>query len=243
MEVLHLDYRPPTAAWVLPLQSRLVGSSSQVLRLRYARWAEVGLAELGIAVATRLTIAFVVARRLQALLKTLRDEIAASGDLDSLLEGGYVYTPQDQWISYEICAAFDAVIFEYRSSYEVLGRFIRSFGTHILGREVTEDELNHVLLDAGLDLTWVEDLRLNRILFFHKTAPWIALRVNHHDPLEVSLIVMKRNLSSFDDPNDYVVQPQLVETIAGFQQASWRLRDWLAAQVGATEEQLRSSGA
>src|SRR3990172_2552187 len=92
MEVLHLDYRPTSRALVLPLQSRLQGSSSAIIRERYSSWAEVGLGELGMAVSTRFTVAFVVARRLGTLLRTLRDEIAASGQIDELLRGGYVYT-------------------------------------------------------------------------------------------------------------------------------------------------------
>ncbi len=241
MEVLHLDYRPPTAGWVLPLQTRLLNSTSPTLRERYSRWAEVGLSELGIAVATRLALTFYVSRRLGVLLKQLRDEIAASGELDDLLAGGYVYTPQESALLYEICAAVDAFFFEFRSCYEVLGKFLQAFGHHILDRRIAENDLLSVLSAADADTTWIDPLRLNRILFFHNTAPWIALRIDSRVPFECSLLVMKKNLRTFDDPDDYVTQPQLVETIEGFQIASWKLRDWLAVQIDEVERQTPST--
>ena len=238
MEVLHLDYRPPTAGWVLPLQSRLQGSSSHTLRQRYSKWSEVGLDELGMAATTRLTVAFVVARRLASLLQNLRDEIAASGRLEDLLDGGLAYTPKDPWICYEICGAVDAVFFEYRSCYEVLGSFAACFGKHILQRPVSEAASIDMLARAGADTTWIAPLRLHRILFFHNTAPWLALKVDRRDPLQCSLLVMKKNLHTFDNPDEYIVQPAIADTIAGFQIASWRLRDWLAAQIDEVETEL-----
>lgn len=243
MEVLHLDYRPPTAGWVLPLQTRLRESPSPTLRDRYARWAEVGLAELGMAVATRLSIAFFVARRLGNLLTQLRDEIAASGEVQELLEKGYVYTPKDQALFYEICAATDAFFFEYRSAYEVLGRFFRSFGEHILNRDIPQADLLAVLEAMGCDTAWINPLKEHRKLFFHETAPWIALCVNQREPFDCSLIIMKKNLQTFDKREDYIVQPELVETIRGFQEASWRLRDWLQVQVEKAEYDLMNSSA
>jgi hypothetical protein len=238
MEILHLDYSPTSKVLVLPLQSRLQGSASPVLRERYSRWSEVGLAELGMAVSTRFTIAFIVARRLGKLLQDLRDEIVASGKLNELLDGGYVYTPVDPMSLYEICGAVDAFFFEYRSCYEVIGKFICGFGKHILDRKISEEELIKALVDTGAKTHWIDPLRLNRILFFHNTAPWIALKVNKRDPFECSLIIMKRNLETFNNPDDYVVQPEIVETIEGFQVATWQLRDWLLKQIGDTERKL-----
>lgn len=240
MDVLHLDFRPTSAALVLPLQSRLQASSSEILRERYSRWGEVGLGELGMAVSTRFMIAFVVARRLGRLLQDLRDEIAASDKLEELLEGGYVYTPEDSFFLYDLCGAVDAFFFEYRSCYEVIGKFILHFCDHILGRKIAEDDLTQALVEAGSDTHWIDPLRLNRVLFFHNTAPWIALSVTNRDPLECSLIIMKRNIDSFDNPEDYIVQQEIVETIEGLQTAAWKLRDWLLRQIEQTE---RDSGA
>jgi hypothetical protein len=241
MEVLHLDFRPATSAWALPLQSKLQSSSSLVLQERYRSWSEVGLAERGFAVTTRLSIAFCVARRIQILVKQLRDEVAASRKLEALLSRGAVYSPNDPWLVYEICAAVDAFFFEYRSCYELLGHFFKDFGEHMLGKTITEKELTNALADPGFPTEWIKPLQANRILFFHNTAPWIALRINDRDPLNCSLVVMKKNLHSFDEPEDYVLQSDLAETIEGFQKASWRLRDWLLEKVEDFEKSERDA--
>jgi len=241
MEVIHLDYRPGTAGWVLRLQSRLQASPSDVLRTRYSRWGEAGLADLAIAVATRLSLTLRVSFRLAELLKKLRDEIDASGDIDQLLTGGFVYSPKDARIFYDICVAVDAFYFEFRSSYEVLGRFVRTFGREILGRSITEHEILQVLEAANCNRDWIDPVRENRKLFFHETAPWIALEVHQRRPLECSVLVMKENLHEFDHPDKYVTQSHLVNTVTGFQQAVWAVFGWLGKEIDKSEAQTQSS--
>jgi hypothetical protein len=213
MEVLHLDYCPGTADWVLPLQTRLNESASSVLRTRYADWAKFGFAELGMAVATRFSLTLRVAYRLSELLKSLRDEINDSGQIDELLRGGFVFSPKDHRILYDICVAIDAFYFEYRSSYEVVGRFVTTFCKEILDKTITEKALLDVLREAKVNIEWIELLRDNRKLFFHQTAPWIALEIHQHHPLECSLLVMKENIHEFHDPTTYVTQQQITDTV------------------------------
>ena len=105
MEILHLDYRPETAGLILPLQSLLQRSSAAELRNRYSRWKELGLAELGMAVSTRFSLTLRVASRLAELLEQLRKEIEESGQIDELLDEGYVYTPKDSRVLYDLCTA------------------------------------------------------------------------------------------------------------------------------------------
>ena len=208
-EVLHLDYRPSTSHWVLLLQSRLQQSPSTVLRGRYHRWQEVGLSDLAMAVVTRLSLIVRVSVRLGELLQNLRDEIDASGEIDELLSGGYVYSPKDRRTFYDLCVAVDAFYFEFRSCYEIIGQFVTTFGREMLDRRITEEEIRAVLEKANLNTEWIEPVRDNRILFFHKTAPWIALQINQRKPLNCSVVVMKENIEELDDPDTYITQARI----------------------------------
>ena len=92
---------------------------------------------------------------LGALLKQLRDEVEESGELDDLLAGEFVFTPKDTRILYDICVLIDAFYFEYRSCYEVVGKFVVLFGERILDKPISEADLTAVLDQEGHDLAWI----------------------------------------------------------------------------------------
>ncbi len=106
----------------------------------------------------------------------------------------------------------------------------------ILNKRISEKDLLAVLRREGHDVAWIEAIREGRKLFFHQTAPWIALQINVRHPLECSLLVMKENLHKFDDPEKYVTQQQLVDAIQGLQRAMWAVQQWLEDQIVEAEQ-------
>lgn len=213
------------------LQAQLQESASVTLRERYSRWKEIGMAELGMAFASRLAMRHRAGYLLSKLLNELRDEISDSGKLDELLDGGYAYYPKDDRIFYDICVALDALYFETRSSYEIVGRFVQMFGEKILGRNFTEKLIKNVLIDNDQKTDWIDEVREHRKLFFHETAPWIALSVSKRQPLEFSLVIMKENLKEFDDPKKFITQQQIVDSWQGFDRAIPTICAWLKEQI------------
>jgi hypothetical protein len=72
----------------------------------------------------------------------------------------------------------DAFIFEYRSTYEILGAFLKQFGVQILDdRQYPHQRLLGVLTASGLDVAWASELQGFRKRLFHESAPWIAVRL------------------------------------------------------------------
>lgn len=230
-EILHLNYNPGPSGWVLRLQTRLQESQSPILRQRYTKWKEFGLAGLGMAFATRSSLRLRAAFLFSKLMKDLRDEINNSGQLDDLLKGDYVYNPKDQRKFYDICVAFDALYFESRSAYEIVGKFVRTFGKKILEENISEKEILQVLINEGQNVEWVEHIRENRKLFFHETAPWIALQIFQRHPLECGLVVMKENLYKFDEPSKFVTQEELSDAWDGFDQSIPTIFNWLNSKI------------
>lgn len=225
-----------------PLQSRVADSRSRELQRRYARWREAGLGELALAVATRLAVCMRVVQRFGELLDRVKEEVADWGKLDAAIEEQFCFQPADKGLPYEICAAVDALIFELRSLYEVLGKFATTFSTVILGRQVREEELLGALRNAGGNTEWIGLVRESRKLFFHETAPWIALQVHQRHPFIASLLVMKENISQFDDPSKYVTEGQLREAVEGLGRAIPAVRSWLERNLAEVEaEHLNAS--
>lgn len=200
-EYLHLDFRPAAAGWIARLQTM-----ARTIRGR-------------------------VGKRLVALLQDLQEQVSQADDLDELLEGGCVFTPSDPGILYDLCDAIDSLYFESRSAYEITGRFVRLFCDVILDRPVSEEELVEVLRASGQDVEWISELRENRKLFFHETAPWIALQIHSRDPLKFQLVAMKEDLHEFDDPEKFITQTDMVRVWDGYQASLVALTTWLAALI------------
>ena len=236
MDILHLNWGPGPAGFVLRLQTRLHDSTSSILKERYQHWQEVGLAELGMTVATRIALIYRASYRLMELLKRLRDEIEGSGQLNDLLDNGYVYTTKDERIFYDICVSVDSFYFEFRSCYEVLGNFMKTFCMKILDRKINEVELIKVLDNKNIDIKWIDQIRENRKLLFHENAPWIALDIEKRTPLVCSLLIMKENLQN-DNDEIYITQYDLKNAADGMQKSIFALFDWLTAQVDEFEKQ------
>jgi len=235
-EILHLNYDPVEAAWIISILTRLRSSVSVTLKERLSKWKEIGLTEIGMAFTTRLELRYRAAFKFSKLLQKLRDEINDSGKLDELLNGGYVYDPEDHRILYDICVAIDALYFESRSAYEIFGRFVRTFAEKILNCKFTEKKIQQVLIDSGQETDWIEEVREHRKLFFHETAPWIALSILKRQPLKLSLIVMKVNLRNLDDPSKYITQQQLIDSWNAFERAISIICDWLKEQIDVFEK-------
>ena len=232
-EFLHLDFRPASAGWIAHLQNKARSCSSDEVRARYETWAESGLGALALALATKLEVRQRVARRFRELMQRLFEEIEDAGDIGHLLEGGYVFTATEPGLLYDICASVDSVLFESRSAYEITGRFVGRFCEVILNRRVTQEDLVGVLDDAGHDVSWVEELRGNRILFFHETAPWIALEIQEREPLQFQLLVLKENLKDFDDRSKFLTQSELQDAWDGYEKSMVVIKEWLEGQIDA----------
>ena len=240
-EFLHLDFRPGSAWWIARLQSRARTSSSDLVRTRYLTWTESGLGELAVALATKLEVRTRVAKRFRELMAKLLDELCEAEDLGYLLDGGFVFTPDDRGILYDICGSVDSVVFESRSAYEITGKFVSRFTEVILDRRIGQEDLMDVLRTAGQDVAWIEELRRNRILFFHETTPWIALEIHERDPLKFQLVVMKENLKNFDDRSKFITQSALADMWRGYEESIVAILEWLEKELDEVTEE--SAGA
>lgn len=242
-EVLHLDFNPTTIAWIGGLQARVANSSAPRIRERYKCWAAVGLGELALAIATRLAMIKQVEVLLQDRCSTLIREIAESGKVGSLLSDRSCYRTADEGLPFDICAAADCCLVEWRSLYEVLRKFAATFAKKILGTKIDDSHIDSVVEQAGIPIDWLDRLRKNRNLFVHQTAPWIALEVTSREPLECSIVIMKKNIADLDDAERIITDAELLEISNRLRHAVVAVRTWLEAQVEQLEETLnRNAG-
>jgi hypothetical protein len=175
------------------------------------------LSEMGCSLATKISILGRVIRRFDAEMVRLNDELKEKTDeeIRTLLRGGFVFTTRDEHLPYDILAAVETFLFESRSAYEIVGKFLREFFQRILGQTVTEEALITGLEADGVDIRWIDQLRDHRVLFFHNTAPWIALEVVSWQPRRFELLVLKKTVP--DEAGDIIRFKELVDISRGFQ--------------------------
>jgi hypothetical protein len=234
-EVLHLEFAPSSLAWIGGLQARMVNSSSQQVRERYQAWASVGLGEFALAIATRLAIIRRVEDRLLECRSALVRELSQSGKLETHLASESCYRPSDEGLLFDIYAAVDSCFFEWRSLYEVVRKFVTIFGKEILRKEISEAQVVSVIEQAGISISWIDQLRKDRNHFVHQAAPWIALEITSREPLGCSIVVMKENLATLEDVGKFVTEVELIETSNRLRESVIIVRNWLEAQIMALE--------
>jgi hypothetical protein len=228
-QYLHIKYIPE-GGWVLSIMSRLLNSPNQTLRDAFDRWSATPLKELGLAITTRTDMLGLCIRRLNAHVAELRADLTTNTPkLDACLSGGSAFGTKDKKLPYELLLDMDSFIFETRSLYEITGKFLVSLFQLLFNRVVTESELQSLLTIAGIDTRWIAELRENRKLFFHETAPWLAVEVNR-DKMRFDPILLKRHTTTFD-PDHFVSFNSLHEVYDGFVNSVTEIRRYIMEQI------------
>ena len=233
-QYLHLNYVPETG-WVLSIMSGLLHSPNPRLRAAFDNWSDTPLKELGFAITARMHMLGLCIRRMNARVRELRQELMAdASQLDVCVSRGYAFTLKDQELPYQLLLDMDSFIFETRSLYEILGKFLVSLFQLLFDKKMTEEELQSLLLAQNIDTRWIGELREARKLFFHETAPWLAVRVGQgkdsYDP-----VLMKRHTIGFEDPNDLVEFAALREIYDGFVSSVSELHRYVKERIRLAE--------
>lgn len=162
------------------------------------------------AVVTRISLASRAWTRFAELIEALKQEIA---NLTTTPPEHYSFQPQDKTLLYDICVVIDSLYFEVQSCFVILRCFVIRIGRKILGLTISDKDVEPIIQAAGVDTSWIKHVYDARALFFHETAPWIALQVHQRGPLHCSLLVMRENLFQFDDPAKFVTELQMREAL------------------------------
>jgi hypothetical protein len=235
---LEINYEP-TERWVRPILARLHQSSSTIIKERMKAWGETPLRELGLAIGTKLTMLPVVVARINRQIQLLRDQLDESR-VDQCLNQGAGYGLSDRAFPFEILVDLDSFLYESRSTYEIVGHFLKEFFSHILGRDVSQGEIQALLQCEGLDTQWIQELQENRILFFHNTAPWLAIQILSKTPLRFELVLLKKVARDAAGFGDRLHFKQLQAIYHGFASSLEALQRWVIRQIGEFEERGRT---
>jgi len=98
---------------------------------------------------------------------------------------------------------------------------------------MSQQEIVERLEADGIDTGWIKQLRNHRVLFFHNTAPWIALEVASWRPRRFELLVLKKTVP--DDADDMIRFKELVDIFRGFERSLGALYGLIVATIEQVE--------
>lgn len=229
---LHIAYDPPVGNWLPRVMARLRESTSIALQLRMKNWSKTPLREMGLALSTKLAMLSLAVDRLDERIQRLYHHLAVEKlKVQTCIRDKAAYLVPESLLPYEILLDIDGFLFESRSVYEIVGKFIKEFHTKILCQRLTEDEIKNMMALKAIDTRWIEELRTDRILFFHKTAPWIALEMKSENPAKFEILIMKRDLKDFSNSQDYIGLEQLRDIFSGFKASMGAIYAWLIEKI------------
>jgi hypothetical protein len=215
---LHVNYSGGDP-WVLKIWTAVRTASD---RGKVAPLPE-HLAELGLHISTRLNIVATLISRLNSGTDRLINLIGARKPHHEFTapRNGYVFSlPRD--FTYELLVDLDALLFELNSCCELIGRLFEALYQHAgrpLPRTPVGLTIREVVESAGQDARWFGRLDLHRNFFIHHGAPYFAVDLSDAIAERYDLLIMKRNLQSFENENDFVRYSELQQIVGGFQNA------------------------
>jgi len=238
---LHISYLPKSN-WIYPILNKLHSTTCAPLKEKVNKWGESEISELGIALTTKFTMLPYVSDRLNKHLSDLAHQITDMNLVNEHITNNSAYTIKNTDLPYELLIDLDAFIFETRSSYELMGKFIKEFFKYVLNKNIKEKDLHDALTDSGMDLRWTETLRDGRIHFFHNAAPWFAVEVHQTKPVfNFSIVLLKKNLIDIKSNKEHYINfNELREINLSFQESNIALRDWMLKQVNEVEKHCRT---
>jgi hypothetical protein len=226
----HIDYRPQIT-WLYPIHNRLNRTKSTALKANHGKWESTELPELSLAVATKLVLLRTIVGRFNSDYQRLLEKIGENVEqIERNIKTGTVWTVPDETLPFQLVADIDAFIFETRSAYEILGKYVTALFRLLFGRDLSEQDLKEVLQHSGLDHTWTFLLQEERKVFFHNTAPWIAVALSESGT-QYELIILRRNARTLDEPEDYATLSQYNDIYNGFMAALEQLQSHILSEI------------
>ena len=107
---------------------------------------------------------------------------------------------------------------------------------------LTEEDLKTVLREAGLDVAWTILLQDERILFFHNTAPWLALMFKDGETDSPELLIVRENVKTLDDPETFARLADYNRIYSGLANALDKLQQHIVAEIHRYEKSGERSG-
>jgi len=211
--------------WILPIYAAV---NSAVAQGRHQRLPSTTYS-LGLHVATRLNLLPHVVARLNESCLSVYEKIKAhdEGHVFSAGKNGYAFR-LDPTTKYLLIADVNSFLFEVNACAELITEFGQALYGHVGRPSDKESILKDIKVTykhAGLSPRWFALLDANRNFIAHNGTPYIAVDISSPD--SPTLLVMKDNVVTFDNPDTFISIADLQMISTGFTQTNALLQNLL----------------
>lgn len=236
MDYFHLDYRP-VDYFVGRLQTRLLQSKSASLRERFRRWDADTQGEPALAIVTKIEMLKRTVERLNADIAQMNEYLQGMpAAVEQCIRERRALNLPNRDVVWNMLVDIDGFLFEARSAYELLGKFLRAFFALIFQRKISEAEIIAAVRELGGDVAWVPTLRESRKLFFHNTAAWLAVERISADPPHFDLLLLKRNADTLAE-DDFIHFRDCRAIQQGLADSIRKVALWINNEIAAVERE------
>jgi hypothetical protein len=224
----------PQSAFVLPIVTRLHAAKTPILRKLLAEWQSSGVADLAMSVSTKIAMLSLLVGRLYASLSPLTTAIR-DADLPMHLGSRKGLVIVDRNAPYAALLEFDAFIYEFRSAYEILGKFICAVFDR-LGRRIAEKDIVNELVSRGVDMTWAKELQEHRKIFFHERAAWLAVNIKSVETSDFEFVVLTDPGADPSNPDEAVSFDRLHAIYNGMDASLKHIQSWVLEELARMDQ-------
>lgn len=230
----------PNQFWATHIVNQIKNCSSETLRKKLDTWESREQQVFLLAVHTKLAVIKQVVRRCDESLKCLSAYFQNEQKLDSFINdpnSAYKLPNSAHQLPFEVVANLDSFLFESKSTYEMVGRFLKELFKNVFQQNIDENKVKSVLGNYGCDTGWIDILKDNRDWFIHNNALWFAVERISKQPLKFELVLMKKDTDNFQNPDDYLRFAELREIYNGFDRSLNVLTTWISQEIQEYEQQ------
>ena len=207
---LHLDELGGDP-WVLPIWAAI----HEAIEAGKIKKPADEVYDYGVYISIRLNILPRIVKRLNKNAALLYEEIKMHGEEHIFIEGleGCAY-PVENDLKYELLADIDALIFEINATWELIKKLFSSLYGHI-GIPIEPKKFGSTVADVLNQNDWFKSLDAHRNFFMHEGAPYLAVDLSV-EPDHFDLLILKKNIISFSNPDDFVALSDVNAIVHGF---------------------------
>lgn len=211
--------------WILPIWTAV---NAAVVRGASTQPTEE-MRELGLHLSTRLTMLPRIYRRINEGSTAIRSSVVNRQPHHESGPGheGYAFDLDDD-LKFNFLLDLDSLLFELNSVCGLITHLFELSYSHA-GRPLPTvpagRAIKSVLEAAGHDTGWFRDLDTNRNFFSHIGAPYFAVDLS--SPTGHDLLIMKKNLRTFEDETAFLRLSALEAMARGFEKARHVIKEHL----------------
>ena len=219
--------------WVLPIW---VAVNTAVNEGRTTQ-LENRIIQLGLHISTRLNFLPRIVENTNNNVESLYEAVSQRNDeheSTNNVEGVSLRVNRD--LIYNLLINIDSLLFELNSVCDLIARLFENLHNHIdtpMPQQNAGLSIREVLQQADNDASWFNLLDRYRNFFIHEGAPYIAVDITNEEN-NYDLLLMKSNLTNFDDETQFLRLSAVNSVVQGFLQSKPILQQYLINKIQST---------